>query len=59
VDAPVAAGVPEITQVDALIVNPLGKVGETEQPVRADPLVENVAGVTVFDVPTVPALVAA
>ena len=54
VEARVAVGVPEITQVEALIDAQAGRAGEVEQDEIAAPLLEIVDGVTVITALTLP-----
>jgi hypothetical protein len=54
VAARVALGVPEITQVEELMVSPDGKLGEALQPVIAEPWLLSVLGVMDIAAPTLP-----
>ncbi len=54
VEASVEFGVPEITQVEALIDAQAGRAGEAEHEVTAAPLLLSVDGVTVMALPKLP-----
>ncbi len=54
VELRVEVGVPEITQVEALIDAHAGRAGEAEHEVTAAPLLLRVDGVTVNIAPTLP-----